>query len=135
MVFGLTSFENTLQRFAEALQVYQNAPRNSIVRDACIHRFKFCYELSHKTLNRYLEVTSASPTEIDQLAFANLIRTANEQGLLLHDWPYWKRYRAARNITSQIYDEDKAMEVVAILPDFLIDAQALLQKLKNRRSP
>jgi len=52
-----------------------------------------------------------------------------------HDWKRWKEYRHARSITSQTYDENKAMEIVAILPDFLLEAQALLKALKERKNP
>lgn len=131
-LLDLTSFEYVLQRFSEALQAYNSAPQNTLYRDACIQRFEFSYELSHKMLKRYLEMTSANPTEIDELAFPNLIRSGNEQGLLLHDWEQWKNYRKARSITSHTYDETKAMEVIALLPDFLLEAQALLQELKKR---
>lgn len=131
-LLNLTSLENSLQHFSEALQVYSQDDQNSLYRDAYIHRFKVVYERTHKMIKRYLEMSSASAAAIDLLAFPDLIRTANEQGLLLHDWEYWKNYRRARNITSHTYDEVKAMEVMASLPDFLLDAQALLQELKKR---
>lgn len=133
-LLDFTSFENALQRFSEALQAYNSAPQNTLYRDACIQRFEFSYELSHKMLKRYLEMTSTNPKEIDSLAFQDLIRSGNEQGLLRHDWKRWKEYRHARSITSHTYDENKAMEIVAILPDFLLEAQALLKALKERNN-
>jgi nucleotidyltransferase substrate binding protein (TIGR01987 family) len=134
-LLDFTSLENSLQHFSEALQAYAQDTQNSLYRDACIHRFEVAYERTHKMLKRHLEMTSASPTAIDELAFPNLIRTANEQGLLLHDWERWKDYRRARSITSHTYDEDKAIEVMALFPDFFVDAQALLQELKKRNNP
>ena len=133
-LLDLTSFENALQRFSEALQEYGNASQNTLYRDACIQRFEFSYELSHKMLKRYLELTSTNPPEIDTLPFQDLIRSGNEQGLLLHDWTRWKDYRKARSITSHTYDEEKAMKIIAILPDFLLEAQALLHELKARNT-
>lgn len=129
-----TSFENCLQRFSEALQAYSEDAQNTLYRDACIQRFKFSYDLSHKLLKRYLEITSTNPTEVDAFAFQDLIRSGNAQGLLLHDWKRWKNYRNARNITGQTYDEDKAIEIIAILPEFLLEAQSLLQELKIRNN-
>ncbi|WP_292922576.1 hypothetical protein [Nitrosomonas sp.] len=43
------------------------------------------YELAHKMLKRYLEASAANPAEFDQADFHYLIRSANEQGLLLGD--------------------------------------------------
>jgi hypothetical protein len=38
-------------------------------------------------LRRYLRLVSASPASFDQMPFQDLVRTANEQGLLRGDWP------------------------------------------------
>lgn len=131
----LSSLENALQRLVEALQAYNADTSNSLYRDASIQRFEFCYELSHKMLKRYLELAAANPTEIDEMAFPDLIRTGNEQGLLRSGWGRWKDYRKARSITSHTYDENKAIEVMQIVPDFFLEGQALLLELKKRGTP
>ena len=46
------------------------------------------------------------------MTFQDLIRTANEQGLLLGEWPDWRGYRDLRGATSHTYNEDVALEVV-----------------------
>lgn len=130
----LSSLENALQRLEEALQAHRSDPQNTLYRDAGIQRFEFCYELSHKMLKRYLEMASPNPVAIDELAFPDLIRSGSEQGLLRSGWDCWKDYRKARSITSHTYDETKAIEVMAMLPDFLQEAQALLQELQRRGS-
>ncbi len=131
-LLNLNSLENALQRFSEALQAYSLDSHNTLYRDACIQRFEFSYELSHKMLKRFLELTSPNPAAIDDLAFPDLIRSGNEQGLLRQGWDRWKDYRKARSITSHTYEEIKAVEVMMLLPDFLLEAQALLQELKKR---
>jgi nucleotidyltransferase substrate binding protein (TIGR01987 family) len=130
----LSSLENALQRLHEALQANSAEPQNSLYRDACIQRFEFCYELSHKMLKRYLELASPNPVEIDELAFPDLIRTGSEQGLLQNGWDVWKNYRQARSITSHTYDESKAITVMQIIPGFLSEGGALLTALKQRMS-
>lgn len=130
----LSALENALQRLAEALQAHGTDPQNTLYRDACIQRFGCCYELSHKMLKRYLEMAAPNPVAIDELAFPDLIRSGSEQGLLRSGWDRWKDYRKARSITSHTYDETKALEVMALLPDFLQEAQALLQELQRRGS-
>ena len=128
----LSSLENALKRLDEALQANAAEPQNSLYRDACIQRFEFCYELSHKMLKRYLELASPNPAEIDELAFPDLIRTGSEQELLRNGWDIWKNYRQARSITSHTYDESKAIAVMQIIPDFLLEGQALHKELSQR---
>lgn len=83
-------------------------------------------------LKRYLEMTAPNPAAIDEMAFADMIRTGSEQGLLRSGWDKRKDYRKARGTTSHTYDEAKAMEVAAIIPDFLSEAQSLLGTLRKR---
>jgi len=128
----LTSFDKALLRLEEALQAITAAPDNTLYRDATIQRFEFTYEVAHKMLKRYLEMTAANPTSIDEMAFADMIRTGSEQGLLRSGWDKWKDYRKARGTTSHTYDEAKAMAVAAIIPDFLSEAKSLRDKLRNR---
>jgi nucleotidyltransferase substrate binding protein (TIGR01987 family) len=128
----LTSFDKALLRLEEALQAYAVAPDNTLYRDATIQRFEFTYEIAHKMLKRYLEMTAPNPAAIDEMAFADMIRTGSEQGLLRSAWDKWKDYRKARGTTSHTYDEAKAMEVVAIIPDFLSEAQSLRDQLRKR---
>lgn len=128
----LTSFEKALLRLEEALQAYAGEPGNTLYRDATIQRFEFTYEVAHKMLKRYLEMTAANPAAIDEMAFADLIRTGSEQGLLRSGWDKWKDYRKARGTTSHTYDEAKAKEVAAIIPDFLLEAQSLFSELGKR---
>ena len=101
-----------------------------MVRDACIQRFEFTYELSHKMLKRFLEATSANPDEFDRVAFQDVIRAGNERGLLLGDWSVWRGYRDARGTTSHTYDERKAEEVFAMIPPFVDEARFLRDRLR-----
>lgn len=128
----LSSLVNALLRLEEALQAHGAAPENTLYRDATIQRFEFSYELSHKMLKRYLEMASPNPAGIDEMAFPDMIRTASEQGLLRSGWDRWKDYRKARSITSHTYDEEKAKQVMTIIPDFLQEARALLGELQKR---
>ena len=66
------------------------------------------------------------------MPFADLIRSANEQGLLLGDWPKWRLYRDMRNKTSHTYDEEIALAVVADIPPFLEEVCFLRTILRER---
>lgn len=102
------------------------------LRNSVIQCFEFTYELSWKMLKRYLEETEATPADIDNSSFQNLIRLGNERALLRSDWRQWKTYRQARTDSSHTYDAGKAEAVFAIAPDFLAEAQALLHELTRR---
>jgi nucleotidyltransferase substrate binding protein (TIGR01987 family) len=128
----LTPFSKVLQRLAEGLARYQGDTGDTQIRDGLIQRFEFTYEISHKTLKRYLESASANRAAFDAMPFADLIRTGNEQGLLLGNWADWKRYREMRSRTSHAYDEEVALGVVEGIPAFLAEAQFLLYQLQGR---
>ena len=63
------------------------------------------------------------------MTFFQLIRAGAERGLVRSDVNGWKRFRDARGITSHIYDRDKALEVFAVIPDFVEEVRYLLDRL------
>lgn len=134
MPLDLTPLSNAVHRLGEGLVRYLSDTSDTQIRDGLIQRFEFTYELSHKMLKRYLEMSAANPTEFDSADFQYLIRSGNEQGLLLSAWPEWRKFREMRSKTSHTYDEDVALEVVASIPDFLKEAQALLAELTQRQT-
>lgn len=128
----LSPLERAIERLIEGLARYRQDVGDTQIRDGLIQRFEFTYEISHKMLKRYLEFASPTPEQYDDMSFADLIRSGNEQGLLLGAWPDWKRYRDMRSKTSHTYDEDVALEVVAGIPSFLAEACHLRDRLKAR---
>jgi len=125
--------ESAVQRLDEGLARYDSDPSDIMVRDGLVQRFEFTYELSHKMLRRFMEAAAANPTEFDEADFQYLIRSANEQGLLLGAWPQWRVYRDMRAKTSHTYDEEVALKVVAGIPDFLKEARYLLEQLLHKQ--
>ncbi|MDE2686213.1 MAG: nucleotidyltransferase substrate binding protein [Chloroflexota bacterium] len=125
-------FERAIRRLEEGLARYRADISDIQIRDGLIQRFEFTYELGHKVLKRYLEHVSASPDQFDEMTFQDMIRTANEQGLLLGDWPDWRRFREMRARTSHAYNEDAAILVVDAIPRFIEEATFLRDKLRER---
>jgi nucleotidyltransferase substrate binding protein (TIGR01987 family) len=128
----LSPLKGAIDRLQEGLIRYQRDVRDIQIRDGLIQRFEFTYEQSHKMLKRYLELASPTPEQFDGMAFPDLIRSANEQGLLLGDWPQWKTYREMRGKTSHTYDEKIAVEVAGGIPAFLLEAAFLREQLAKR---
>ena len=83
------------------------APADEELRDACIQRFEFTFELSWKMLKRRLEMDLPNAQEVDRMTWRTLIRVGAEQGLI-DDVDAWLIYRDKRNITSHTYDAAKA---------------------------
>jgi nucleotidyltransferase substrate binding protein (TIGR01987 family) len=128
----LTPLGNAVNRLAEGLARYEKDITDTQIRDGLIQRFEFSYEISHKMLKRYLEAVSPTPEQFDGMDFADIVRSGNEQGIMLGDWPKWRNYRAMRGKTSHTYDEEVAIEVVEGIPAFLEEARYLLKQLQER---
>lgn len=128
----ISPLARAIQRLDEGWQRYQRDISDTQIRDGLIQRFEFTYEISHKMIKRYLEFASPTPSQFDTMSFADLIRSGNEQGLLLGTWPEWRRYRDMRAKTSHTYNEDAALEVVADIPSFLAEARYLFTQLSER---
>jgi nucleotidyltransferase substrate binding protein (TIGR01987 family) len=132
MKLDTTSLDNAVRRLREGLARSEREPTDEQIRDGLIQRFEFTYELSHKMLRRYLKEAAASPDEIDRMPFADLIRTANADGLVRGDWPVWRRFREMRARTSHTYDAKVAAQVAAAIPEFLEEAEHLYAELQRR---
>jgi nucleotidyltransferase substrate binding protein (TIGR01987 family) len=101
------------------------------VRDGCIQRFEYCFELSWKMLKRQIELELGNTAEVDGYSKRTLFRVAAERGLIASPEP-WFVYLVQRNKTSRAYDAQVAMEVAAELEAFAVDAQSLLATLEVR---
>lgn len=132
MTIDITPLTRAIARLEEGWVTYQRDTTQTLIRDGLIQRFEFTYEISHKMLKRYLESASPTPEQYDTMPFQDLIRSGNEAGLLLGDWPKWKGYRDMRAKTSHTYDEAVAQEVVSGIPVFMAEAKYLRDKLSQR---
>ena len=128
----IDNLDRAISRLEEGLAAYQANTTQTLIRDGLIQRFEFTYEISNKTLKRYLQFTSPTPEQYDNMPFQDLIRSGNEQALLLGDWPKWKRYRDMRAKPSHTYDEEIALEVVNSIPEFAEEARYLRAQLQER---
>lgn len=85
-------------------------------------------------LERFL--AHEAPVQPDtKMTFPTLIRTASEMGLLRSGWDVWYEIRKARNLTSHVYNEDTAWQVVEQIPTFAEEAEYLYRKLETTVAP
>ena len=98
-----------------------------------IQNFEFVYELSVKTIKRQIEAEAATPGEVDDYGFRDLLRVAAEKGLIADVEP-WFVYRQMRGISSHICDQVKARQMHGDTLAFVGDARALLAVLQARNA-
>src|SRR4051794_23055627 len=128
MPLDITPLANATARLREALARHRSEPQDEQLRDGLIQRFEFTYELSHKTLRRYLRERSPSSEEVARMSFAELIRAATAQGLLRAEWPAWRHFR---DIRTRATHADTAAAVVAETPSFLKEVEYLCVQLRQ----
>lgn len=133
MALDLSSLEKAVNSLNRALVRSVASPGDEELRDACIQRFEYTFELSWKMLKRQLEEEVASAAEVDGYSFKQLVRVGGERGLVA-DVVQWFDYREKRNLTSHVYDEEKARQVYAVLARFAESAAALLARLQERNA-
>jgi nucleotidyltransferase substrate binding protein (TIGR01987 family) len=131
MALDISALERAILRLEEAERTYNLDTTQSLIRDGLVQRFEFTYEISHKILRRHLAADPGPPELISSANFADVIRIANQRGLLLGDWPAWKAFRDMRARTSHSYDEAIALEVVAGIPAFLDEVRFLRDRLRE----
>ncbi|EPJ43117.1 MAG: hypothetical protein OFPII_43540 [Osedax symbiont Rs1] len=120
--------ENALDNsFVERLSESQK----QLIIAGVILNFEFTYELVFKMIKRQLELDAASPSEVDQYSFRDLLRTAAERGII-ENVEVWFEYRRLRNITSHTYNLDKAQEVFKKTIIFKDEALTVLAELTKR---
>jgi nucleotidyltransferase substrate binding protein (TIGR01987 family) len=127
----LNPLERSLARLREGWARYHSDLSDQQIRDGLIQRFEFTYELSHRVLKRHLQLSSPDPEFFDRISFQDLIRLGNERGLLIGDWPAWRRYREMRSRSSLSYEERVALQVVECIPDFIAEVAELLERLQR----
>ena len=60
----------------------QTLPVQNTLVSGVIQNFEFVYEISIKMIKRLIELESASPNEVDETNFRDVLRVAAEKGLV-----------------------------------------------------
>lgn len=126
-----TALENSRQRLGEVVEIYKKNPQDTIVRDSLILRFEFTYSITLKTLRKYFIERAFIVDDVNKLSFNEMVRTAMQLNLLKSDLAKWTEFREMRNLTSHTYDENVALKVSGIVPDFYEEITYLLKELKG----
>ena len=119
------NFRNAVWRLSEALAEYKQHPESTVVRDGVIQRFEFTFELAWKSLREYMENQGAS---MDAVFSKQVFKAAYAAGLI-DDAQVWLDMLASRNITSHVYDDAQAAQVVEAIRDRYIGPLTALARL------
>lgn len=101
-------------------------PLNDLERDGVIQRFEYTFELSWKTLKKYLELYSG----ITESNIKNIFREAGNQRLI-SDVEIWFGYLKSRNETSHLYNSQTAELVYKEAVKFSEDVNKLVKILEK----
>lgn len=125
----LTSLEKATDTLDEIITRYDKESYDNAIRDALIQRFEYTYSLTLKFIYRFLK--SVLPELEDNLTFNEIIREANNYGILRSNLEKWTIYRQKRNLSSHTHNEDVANDVVSIVKDFRDEVHFVLNRLKS----
>mgnify|MGYP001331497950 FL=1 len=120
---NLKSFEKALLQLGDALEESESP----IVRDACLQRFEFSYELLWKTLKIFLEeihgVRAVSPRQVFKEAFALSI---------IDEELTFVEMIESRNTLSHTYNEEQAAKIYVKCADYLKAMNSVLAQLNKQ---
>lgn len=118
------SIENLLKA-----QVQFESFRTDMIDDrdkaGAIQAFKFCYELSWKTMKRVLAFRgqeTGSPKDTFRKAVLEK---------LIDDPEIWFEFQKKRNLTVHVYDQDNRDAVISIFDQFSIELKKLIERIRN----
>ena len=103
----------------------------NIFEDSCVKRFEYTLETSWKLAKKiFIQKYGKSEAE---LTMNNIFRFMEGYGYA-KNWENWKEYYQKRNNTAHEYDFVKARALISLIPDFLVDVEYFLTKLKEENS-
>ncbi len=85
---------------------------NDLARDGAIQRFEYTFELSWKTMRRFLR---GKGSEVNHPR--DVFREAAAEGFIADPVP-WFTFLEMRNKSTHIYKREVAEQVFSVLPDF-----------------
>lgn len=129
--FDISTLKNAVNRLGEVIIRYNNDVTDNVVRDSLIQRFEFTYSIALKTIKKYLIERAFIVEDVNEMSFNEMVRTANQLNLLNSNLETWSEYRKMRNLSSHTYDEEIALKVVSVIPEFYDEVLYLVDKLKK----
>ena len=101
-------------------------------RSACVKEFEIILEQSGKLLRKALKPYFHSSKAVDDLVFKDVFRNAVLRNIITdEECERWLQYRDNRNDTAHDYGSNFAEETLVFLPQFILDATALVAAIQK----
>ena len=128
----LYGLEVCLRDLDEMLARSDEVKTDKAVAYATVKCFELTYELSIKTMRKYLIARTHKEDDAKELELPDFIRLADQFGLVRNGWPAWREYRRELGKTVHTYSQPFALEVIAESQAFSEEVHVLLDNLKRR---
>ena len=127
----LSNLKNSFFSLKECYNDYtmqKDEKMQTYIKDSCIKRFEYTYEMSKKIMNKFLK-KEYDKTE-KELSINNIFREMYSLGLI-DSFDNWVDYRENRNISAHEYDITKTYPIIELIPRFLVDVDFFITHLEQ----
>ena len=122
-----SNYKKALSQLKEAVDLIRMRPLSNLEKQGMIQVFEYTHELAWKTLKDFLK----SRGNIQIYGSRDVTREAFQLGLL-EDGELWMKMIQSRNLTSHVYDESVAEEMIKLICDLYYEAfNKLLIKMND----
>ncbi len=104
------NFTKAVKRLSEALAELAENPNSTVIRDGVIQRFEFTFELAWKSLREYMEDQGS---DMSGIVFSKQVFKAAYAAQIIDNDQTWIAMLNSRNVTSHVYDDEQAAQVVS----------------------
>lgn len=126
MLRKMDNYCRAVERLGEALAELAHEPDSTVICDGVIQRFEFTFELAWKSLKEYMEDQGA---DMSGIVFSKQVFKAAYAAHLIDDERVWLDMLTSRNVTSHVYDDAQAAQVVADIRDRFFAPLSALSEL------
>lgn len=121
------NYKKAMQQLKEAVDLIKMRPLSNLEKQGMIQAFEYTHELAWKTLKDFLK----NRGNIQMYGSRDVTREAFQLGLL-EDGELWMKMIQSRNLTSHVYDESVAEEMIKLICDLYYEAfNKLLIKMND----
>ncbi|MEA1962164.1 MAG: nucleotidyltransferase substrate binding protein [Bacillota bacterium] len=122
-----SNYQKALQQLKEAVDLMKTRDLSNLEKQGMIQAFEYTHELAWKTLKDFLQ--SRGNNEI--YGSRDATKEAFQLGLI-EDGEIWMKMIQSRNLTSHVYDEKTAEEMIGLISEPYFKAFYQLQNKLNQ---
>jgi nucleotidyltransferase substrate binding protein (TIGR01987 family) len=121
-----SNYQKALKQLKEAVDLMEIRDLSNLEKQGMIQAFEYTHELAWKTMKDFLK----SRGNADIYGSRDATREGFQLGLI-EDGELWMKMIQSRNLTSHLYDEKTAEEMIQLIRGFYIEAFDKLRMKMN----